>query len=114
MTRTRGVLLAAVGVAACAGALVLLLGRYDTLHVTIERGTSDDIDAGSTVTVINDRLSVDRGTTLEVVNRDDRTHIVGPLTIPAGASRRYRFDEVGVFAYPSTVTTGGTVNVSVR
>lgn len=79
----------------------------------IPAGTGEAIDAGEPVEIVPADMAVKVGETLELVNEDDRGHIVGPFYVGANETLRQEFTSPGVFEGVCTVHPSGQVVVTV-
>ena len=79
------------------------------LEVVIPLGTGDRLDNGEDVDVIDKVTEFKVGDNITIDNRDERAHIVGPLTVAAGQTRTYGFAEPGVFEGTCTAHPSGSV-----
>lgn len=61
----------------------------------IPLGTADRIDQGIDVEILPASLQVHVGQTLQIVNRDHRSHLIGPFSIAAGQTVTQTFVSVG-------------------
>lgn len=73
----------------------------------VPAGTGAVLDSGGTVDILPRDLEVRVGDRLVVVNDDDRAHEVGPFTVAATKTFRFRFSEVGRFDSRCTLHKGG-------
>lgn len=64
---------------------------------TIPVGAGEAIDRGATLDILPGELLVSVGEVLELVNLDDRGHLVGPFFVGAGETLRQRFNTPGEF-----------------
>jgi plastocyanin len=96
-------------------ALVALPGlRADTVEVEVAPGTADRLAAGEDVDLLPRTLEVAVGDRLEIVNRDDVTHEVGPYTVAAGQTLRQTFTGVGTLEGACTLHPDGVITIVVR
>jgi plastocyanin len=79
----------------------------------IPAGTGEAIDAGEPVEIIPADLTVNVGDMLELVNRDDRGHTVGPFFVGANETLRQQFTSPGVYEGLCTVHPSGQVVLTV-
>ena len=73
----------------------------------VPAGTGATLDAGGTVDVLPRDLEVRVGDRMVVVNEDSRAHDVGPWTVPAGDTFKFRFKEVGRYDSHCSLHQGG-------
>ena len=64
---------------------------------TIPAGAGEAIDRGEPLDILPGALQVRIGEVLELVNLDDRGHLVGPFFVGEGETLRQRFSTPGVF-----------------
>ena len=74
---------------------------------TILAGTGERMDRGEEVDILPAELSVQVGQVLEIVNDDDRGHLVGPFFVGAGETLRQEFTSPGTFEGICTVHPSG-------
>lgn len=79
----------------------------------IPAGTGAAKDAGDLVEILPADLTVNVGEVLELINEDDRGHIVGPFYVRAGETLRQEFTSTGVYEGVCTVHPSGQVKVTV-
>ena len=79
----------------------------------IPDGTGDAIDAGELIEIIPADLTVAVGDVIELVNQDDRGHIVGPFFVGARETLRQEFTSPGVYEGICTVHPSGQVVLTV-
>jgi len=89
-------------------------GGNSQVRVEIPAGTARLLADGKDPSVVEGEILLDVGDELVVLNRDDRPHVFGSLTIAPGATQRIGYDQAGRFAGPSSVTTDSTVTILVR
>jgi plastocyanin len=77
------------------------------IRFEVPAGTGATLDAGGTVAILPRDLEVHVGDRLIVDNRDDRTHEVGPWTVPAKATFQIRFTQVGRYDSHCALHAGG-------
>ena len=63
----------------------------------IPQGAGEAIDIGEPLEILPRELTVAVGEVLELVNEDDRGHLVGPFFVGAGETVRQRFSAPGEF-----------------
>jgi hypothetical protein len=114
--------LAAIGLlvvtTACGGGDEVQVGRPDADRVadhrfTIPDGTGEAMDRGEEVEILPAELAVEVGQVLEIVNRDDRGHLVGPFFVGAGETLRQEFTSPGQFQGICTVHPSGQFTLTV-
>lgn len=74
---------------------------------TILDGTGEAMDRGEKVDILPAELDVRVGQVLEIVNQDDRGHLVGPFFVGAGETLRQQFTSPGTFEGICTVHPSG-------
>lgn len=77
----------------------------------IPEGAGIALDAGSPLEILPARLDAKVGETVEIVNADDRGHLVGPWFVGAGETLRQTFASPGEFIGECTVHPSGTIRV---
>lgn len=80
---------------------------------TIIDGTGEAMDRGEEVEILPAELSVEVGQVLEIVNQDDRGHLVGPFFVGAGETLRQQFASPGTFQGICTVHPSGQFTLTV-
>lgn len=73
----------------------------------IPAGTGERIDAGEVVDILPARLDAKVGEVFELVNEDDRGHLIGPFYAEAGGSVRVTFKSPGEYQDVCTVHPSG-------
>ncbi|MDJ0498580.1 MAG: hypothetical protein QNJ89_12175 [Acidimicrobiia bacterium] len=74
---------------------------------TIPAGSGEAIDRGEPLDVLPDSLEVRVGELFELINEDNRGHLVGPFFVGAGETVRQRFNAPGSFIGICTVHPSG-------
>lgn len=74
---------------------------------TIPAGSGEAIDRGDPLDILPDSLEVRVGELFELINEDDRGHLVGPFFVGAGETVRQRFNAPGSFIGVCTVHPSG-------
>ncbi|MEP1125336.1 MAG: hypothetical protein ABJH68_15740 [Ilumatobacter sp.] len=85
-----------------------------TFDYVIPAGTGDRIDAGEPLVILPSELVANLDETIQIVNHDDRAHLVGPWFVGAGETLRQRFNVAGVFAGGCSVHPSGEFTVTVN
>ena len=80
---------------------------------SIPVGAGEALDRGEPLEILPAELEVTVGETLEIVNHDDRGHLVGPFFVGAGETLRQRFASPGVFSGICTVHPSGEIELVV-
>ncbi len=70
-------------------------------------GTGEAMDRGEPVEILPAALDARVGQVLELVNEDDRGHLVGPFFVGAGETLRQEFTSPGTFEGICTVHPSG-------
>ena len=111
-----------------AGALLLAAcgGEPDTFDVaeaevaaaadysyTIPAGAGDAYDRGAPLEILPASLTVRVGQVIEIVNEDERGHLVGPFYVGAGEVLRQRFASPGEYVGVCTVHPSGEISLFV-
>ncbi|MCP4309277.1 MAG: hypothetical protein GY926_03545 [bacterium] len=73
----------------------------------IPAGAGEAIDRGEPVDILPQALDVEVGELFELVNLDDRGHLVGPFFVGAGETLRQRFSAPGTFIGGCSVHPSG-------
>lgn len=121
MTRAFGGLLVAVAVllAACGsddlGPLIKDDGSAEIpdYSYVIPVGAGEAIDGGEPLDILPRELDVHVGEIFELVNHDDRGHLVGPFYVGAGETLRQRFNAPGTFIGACSVHPSGEIVLTV-
>lgn len=111
MKRTALLLALVLALAGC-GADDSLFRNDDSAAVadysyTIPAGSGDAIDRGEPLDILPGELDVHVGELLELVNLDDRGHLVGPFFVGSGETLRQRFNSPGEFVGACSVHPSG-------
>lgn len=77
----------------------------------IPDGAGVALDAGTPLSILPAQLDAKVGETVEIVNDDDRGHLVGPWFVGAGETLRQTFASPGEFIGECTVHPSGTIRV---
>lgn len=77
----------------------------------IPSGAGEALDAGEPLEILPARLEVQVGETIEIVNEDDRGHLVGPFFVGEGETLRQRFSSPGEFIGLCTVHPSGELRL---
>lgn len=85
-------------------------GDADYSYV-IPAGAGEALDAGEPLEILPARLEVQVGQTIEIVNEDDRGHLVGPFFVGEGETLRQRFSSPGEFIGLCTVHPSGELRL---
>lgn len=79
----------------------------------IPPGAGEAIDRGEPLEILPQELTVEVGEILELVNEDDRGHLVGPFFVGAGETVRQRFNTPGSFIGACSVHPSGELILTV-
>lgn len=85
-------------------------GDADFSYV-IPAGAGEALDAGEPLEILPAWLEVQVGQTIEIVNEDDRGHLVGPFFVGEGETLRQRFSSPGEFIGLCTVHPSGELRL---
>lgn len=78
---------------------------------TIHAGAGVEQDNGTLEPILPNRLEANVGQTIQIVNNDDRGHLVGPWFVGAGETLRQTFKSPGEFIGECTVHPSGQIRV---
>ena len=115
--RVPALLLAALLLAACGGGddglrLEDASGVAD-YSFTIPAGAGEAYDRGEPLEILPGELRARVGEVIEIVNEDDRGHLVGPFYVGEGETLRQRFASPGEFIGICTVHPSGELVLEV-
>lgn len=79
----------------------------------IPAGSGDAIDRGEPLDILPGELVVSVGEIIEIVNQDDRGHLVGPFFVGANETLRQKFSSPGEFIGICTVHPSGELVLTV-
>ncbi len=79
----------------------------------IPAGAGQALDAGTPLEIFPPEFQAQVGQTLEIVNLDDRGHLVGPWFVGAGETLRQTFASPGTFIGECTVHPSGQIVVNI-
>lgn len=88
--------------------------RSETIVVDVPPGTAERVAAGERVELLPRTLEVSVGDRLEIHNRDDVVHQVGPYDVAAGQSLAQTFTAPGTIEGLCTLHESGQVTIVVR
>ena len=77
-------------------------------------GSGEAIDRGEVVEILPADLDLRVGDVLEIVNEDDRGHLVGPFFVGDGETFRQQFTSAGEFQGICTVHPSGAITITIR
>lgn len=87
-----------------------VIADYD---YTIPTGAGLALDAGTPLEILPANFDARVGQTIQIVNEDDRGHLVGPWFVGAGETMRQTFKTEGEFIGECTVHPSGQIVVTV-
>ena len=76
-------------------------------------GAGEALDAGEPLEILPAELDVEVGEVIEIVNEDDRGHLVGPWFVGAHETLRQQFASPGEYIGVCTVHPSGQIVVTV-
>ncbi len=79
----------------------------------IPAGYGELVDAGEGFDILPAELRVEVGDVIEIVNQDDRGHLIGFFFVGANETVRHEFVSPGVFEGTCTVHSSGEISVIV-
>lgn len=114
--RWRPLVAAGAGLVAVAVLMLVVLPglRSETIVVEVAPGTAERLAEGEEVDLLPRTLEVSVGDRLEITNRDDVVHEVGPYTVAAGQTLRQTFTTVGTLEGACTLHPSGAITIVVR
>jgi plastocyanin len=114
--RWRSLLAAGAGLIAVVVLVLVVLPELgsETIVVEVAAGTAERLAAGEEVDLLPRTLEVSVGDRLEIANRDDVVHEVGPYTVAAGQTLRQTFTTVGTLEGACTLHPSGAITIVVR
>ncbi|MCP3994093.1 MAG: hypothetical protein GY722_03370 [bacterium] len=80
---------------------------------TIPAGAGEAIDSGEPLDILPQALEVKVGELFELINLDDRSHLVGPFFVGKGETLRQRFNAPGEFIGACSVHPSGEIILTV-
>jgi len=89
------------------------VGETADYQFTIPLGAGEALDAGSPLEILPARLDTKVGEVIEIVNEDERGHLVGPFFVGARETLRQKFSAAGEFEGICTVHPSGEIVVAV-
>ena len=110
-------LLAVLGVLLLAGIVAVAIASDDSppvVTVEVPAGTGALLDDGEVVEVVPSILRVEAGGSVEIVNADERLHVLGSLRADAGETVRLAFPSEGRYILPTSLRSDGQVTVLVE
>lgn len=106
-----------LAIAGCSGAAESFGVDDAGLHVVadydyvIPAGAGEALDRGTPLSILPARLDATVGQTIQIVNEDDRGHLVGPWFVGAGETLRQTFASPGEFTGDCSVHPSGQIRV---
>ena len=86
-----------------------------TIAIDVPRGAAARIARGEDLDVVPDRIDARVGDTLRLLNRDVRSHAIGPFLVGPGQRVESRLARAGTYSGACTLhVDGGTVSIVVR
>jgi len=85
-----------------------------TYRFVIPLGTGRRLASGDNISLFPERLVIDRGDVIDLVNQDDRNDEVGPFFVAAHSELRQAVDRAGTFSGTCTLHRSGRVVIVVR
>ncbi len=82
-------------------------------HYVIPAGAGQAAIDGDPIEVLPGEMDVHVGDVIEIVNDDDRGHLVGPFFVGAGETMRQEFASPGVFEGVCSVHPSGQIVIKV-
>ncbi len=82
-------------------------------HYVIPAGAGQAAIEGDPIEVLPAEMDVHVGDVIEIVNDDDRGHLVGPFFVGAGETMRQEFASPGVFEGVCSVHPSGQIVIKV-
>ncbi len=79
----------------------------------IPLGAGEALDAGTPLEILPARLDTKVGEVIQIVNEDERGHLVGPFFVGAHETLRQKFSAPGEFEGVCTVHPSGQIVVAV-
>ena len=87
--------------------------READYRYVIPAGSGEAIDRGEPVEILPGSLEVVVGEVIEIVNEDDRGHLVGPFFVGAHEMVRHAFASTGTFEGICSVHPSGQIVITV-
>lgn len=88
--------------------------RPATYRFVIPLGSAQALAAGANISLFPERLVLDQGDVIDLVNHDDRNDEVGPFFVPAFGELRQSVNQAGTFSGTCTLHRSGRVVIVVR
>ena len=80
---------------------------------TFPAGAGEAIDRGEPLAILPAEMTVQVGELFELINLDDRGHLVGPFFVGKGETLRQKFNSAGVFIGACSVHPSGEITLTV-
>ena len=106
--------LALIGVLAACGVGSEASSSEPTFSYVIPAGAGDRINSGEPLDILPARLVADLDETIEIVNNDDRAHLLGPWYVGPGETLRERFTVPGTYDGACSIHPSGGFAVVVN
>jgi hypothetical protein len=104
----------AVGITFVVVALLPRSHAPEVYRFTIPLGTAARLEAHVNVSLFPERLVIDKGDVIDLVNQDDHDDEVGPFFVAAHSELREAVDRVGTYVGTCTLHRSGRVVIVVR
>jgi hypothetical protein len=104
----------AVGAAFVGTALLPQSHVAEIYRFTIPAGTAARLAAGANISLFPERLVIDRGDVIDLVNQDEHDDEVGPFFVAAHGELREAVDRAGTYVGTCTLHRSGRVVIVVR
>lgn len=121
MSRIVSLLVAVALAASACGGSEQVFGVSDSsgdvvaeFNYEIPVGAGEQLDQGTPLEILPGELRATVGQSIEIVNLDDRGHLVGPWYVGAGETLRQEFTSPGEFIGICTVHPSGEIKVIVE
>jgi len=85
-----------------------------TYRFTIPLGTAQQLAAGANISLFPERLVINKGDVIDLVNHDDQNDEVGPFFVPANGELRQSVNRPGTYSGTCTLHRSGRVVIVVR
>jgi hypothetical protein len=85
-----------------------------TYRFVIPAGTGQALAAGANISLFPERMVIDRGDIIDLVNEDDRDDEVGPFFVAANSELRQSVNRAGTYSGTCTLHRSGRVVIVVR
>ena len=85
-----------------------------TYRFVIPLGTARALASGANISLFPERLVIDKGDVIDLVNHDDQNDEVGPFFVAAFGELRQSVDRAGTYSGTCTLHRSGRVVIVVR